>query len=454
MSKAILASPSHSLEAVRERLARLLAASVGDATELLWIETRRGEATSLRREEPPPIVVRRTVTVRVSEGPRLGRYTTEDGADGELADALRLALAHARAESPTATPWEPPAGGGANGDAPAADVLFDPEAAALEPRAAKALLERGLQQDEVARLRWATTRAVLVNSRGLWRATALTGAALAIESGRGAGAGSAERAARTFALLAPAELAERARALRSDEEAAAPPAEPVPLVLGPVAAAALVHRLAATGLAAEAFARGGVLGAGDLGREIFSRAFSLVDDGSRPAGLPFPFDFEGRRRGRVELVTHGVLKTPAVGPLLAAELGLPATPHYLGPDEIRPQHLFVEPGAGSREDLLAAAGGGPGGDGLWVGTLAGLGPVEPFGSSFRAICRGVRQIVGGRLGPPVAPFLWQDDLRRVLAGILAVGSDATAVAFDSELRGAVSSPSLAVGAGGLFRPPA
>lgn len=438
------ARSSAPLEAARERLARLLSTSVGDATELLWIETRRGQASSLRREEPPPILTRRTVTARVSEGPRLGRFTTEDGADGELAEGLRIALAHARAETPRATPWEPPA---AEATAlPAAD-LFDPEIAALEPKAAKALLERGLAKGEAARLRWATTRAVVVNSRGLSQAVELTGCALSIESGRGPGAGLTQRAARSFARLAPAELAERARALRTDdEELAELPDSSVALVLGPSAVAALVAHLGSMGLDAEAFARGRVLAAADLGRQLFSSAFSLADDGSSPAGLPFPFDFEGKARRRVEMVAGGVLKSPAVSEALAAALGLPVTPHYLGPEEVRAQHLFVEPGSASGDELLAAAA-----DGLWVTDLSGLGPIEPFGPGFRATCLGARRIVDGRLERPLASFLWQDDLRRAFARVLGVGGDSTPVALDSELRGAVSAPSLAVAAGGELR---
>ncbi len=479
----LAAPPLQPLEAARERLARLLATSVGDATELLWIETRRGEASSLRREEPSPILVRRTVTVRVAQGPRLGRYTTEDGADGEIADALRIALAHARGEDPgpeprRAAPWEPlpgqaTAGEPANGNPAAGELsagsastgepaarratardLFDPELASLEPRAAKALLERGVQKGEAARLQWATTRAVIVNSRGLSRAVELTGASLSIDSGRGPGGGFAQRAARTLARLEPAELAERARALRIDDaEPGEPPAGAVPLVLGPAAAAALVAHLATVALTAEAFAEGRVLAAADLGRQVLSPAFSLVDDGANPVGLPFPFDFEGRERLPVEMVAGGVLATPAVSPALAAALGLPVTPHYLGPDETRPQHLFVAPGGASRDELLAAGGASPEG-GLWLAAFERVGSSEtwwPGGPGFRAVCTGARRIVDGKLGPPLVPLLWQDDLRRVFSSLLGVGADATVRALDSELRGAVSAPSLAVAAGGSLR---
>lgn len=443
--------PAETLSAVMERLEKVLSYSVADETELLWIETRRGEVTSGRRREPgakeSPLITRRAVTVRVKEGPRLGRYTTEDGDAAELASAVRVALAHAHVTHAEAGPWQPPP----VETLPKIAGYHDPELAALEPNEAATHLERGLQKGETCHLTWSTLRVAFLSSRGVRHITELTGAAYSATSGKGAGAGQSEHAARTLVGLDRARHLEEARSRRhdgSEAESWSPSLETSPpLLLTSPAVATLVALLNSMALTAEAFAGGGLLGPKDLGSSQLSPLFSLWDDGGDPTGLAFPFDFEGRVRRRVSFFESGVLRSAALDSALAAEVGLPVTPHYLGPGEMRAQHLFVGPGQASKIELLQAAEGG-----LWMGRLSSLSPLAPGSSRFQAMVENCRVIRDGRLAEVLPPLRWDDDLLRVFRHLTVVGESTSTRALDSDLRGGIRAPALVTAGGGTIHP--
>jgi predicted Zn-dependent protease len=439
--------PTEPMSAVLEKLEKVLSYSVADETELLWIETRRGEVASGRRRDPgakeSPLLTRRAVTVRVKEGPRLGRYTTEDGEPAELASAVRVALAHAHVTHAEAGPWQPPG----LETTPTAAGYFDPEIATLQPTQAAVFNEIGLEKGETSRLTWSTLRVAFLSSRGVRHTTELTGAAVLATSGKGVGTGQAEHAARTVAGLNRNQLLESARAQRWD----GPVAEDwnlgttTSLLLAPPVVATLVALLNSVALTAEAFNSRTPLAPKDLGSQPLSPHFSLWDDGSDADGLAFPFDFEGRVRRRVELFERGVFRSAAIDSALAAEVGLPITPHYLGPSEVRAQHLCISPGETTSADLLVAAE-----DGLWMGWLSSLSPLAPGSSHFQATVEGCRRIRGGRLTEALPPLRWDDDLLQVFARLTAVGDSPRTRALDSDLRGGIRAPALLAAAGGSF----
>jgi predicted Zn-dependent protease len=103
------------------------------------------------------------------------------------------------------------------------------------------------------------------------------------------------------------------------------------------------------------------------------------------------------------------------------------------------------PGEASEEELLRAADGG-----VWVAALDPLEAFDPHALRFRAVARGVRQIDGGALGRSLPDLVWEDDIKRVLSQVLAVGSDLVPIATGAGLFRATTAPMLAVaGAGGL-----
>jgi predicted Zn-dependent protease len=153
-------------------------------------------------------------------------------------------------------------------------------------------------------------------------------------------------------------------------------------------------------------------------------------------------------RRRLELVAAGVLRTPAVGPELAGTRGLAATPHAIGLDDARAEHLFLAPAGAGDDDLARAADGG-----LWIGELFAPHVAEPGGRRFRAIARNVRRLTAGAPADALPDLVWEADLSRVFDRVLAIGGDPVPLATAAGW-GATCTPSLALPPAGTIRPPA
>src|SRR5580693_8503222 len=194
------------LAQMTELLERVLAGSPAAATELVWIDARRGRETSGKRQREAPERRDSTVLVRVREAGRTGLHRCGAGEPSELENALRDALAGARLAAPSAGHALAPSA------APALrPELFDAELAHLSPSRARERLQRLALRDEWVRLSWVKLRMAVVNSAGLRCAAEATGAALTVSCGREPGAGSAAAAARSWQGLAPEAVVERAR---------------------------------------------------------------------------------------------------------------------------------------------------------------------------------------------------------------------------------------------------
>jgi PmbA protein len=96
-----------------------------------------------------------------------------------------------------------------------------------------------------------------------------------------------------------------------------------------------------------------------LGEAIFASGVTIVDDPLRRRGLRSrPFDAEGVRVSRSELVCDGKLDSWIAESASARQLGIEPTGHASrgvgGAPGATPSNLYMEPGARSREELLAA----------------------------------------------------------------------------------------------------
>lgn len=467
------------LDEIASRLADALATSTADETELAWVETTADgvAARSLAEPEPRPgDGVGRTVLVRVREGRRRGAFRTGSADPDEIAAGIRQAVAASRAapgdgpaaEPPPALPEpapEAPKGRRAPGPDRAAEgaPLWDPEVAGLEPAEARALLAEATGAGELASLEWRRTRVVVLTGDGVDRraeATSVTARVAAGDERRataareiGPGAGRAAGSARSLSALGLHALVRRARSRQAegaapgmdDADPVRPPPPTSPLLFSQEAACALVSLLGETALSARAFEGESAPLAGLLGEHVFSPAFDLIDDGLDPAGLPFPFDLQGRSKRRIVLIEAGVPRTPAVDDALSARLRLAPTPHAVGPEDARPEHLFLPP-RDPEEAVLAAADGG-----AWIGALEGLACFDRSRLAVRARAVGVRRVEGGRLGEALPDLFWEDSLLRLFSSLRAVGGEPVRLAEPGFL-GAVSAPMLAVDGAEALRP--
>jgi len=423
------------VEEMLARLERALASSPADETELVWIEARRSQESNGKRRRDSYEIPERNLLVRVRESGRLGLHRTNASGLSDLENAIRDALGQARLAQPAELPVK---ASGAADPLPELPELADPEIARMNQARARDLLQRHAERGEIGWLGWAEGRMAVVNSRGLRRGTEVTAAWLVASSGRGAGAGRAAGAARSLEGLDPAAVFERSRQRHASASGpvAEPPDRPVPLVLSPEAAAALVDMLNREALGSSTYRDGALRGR--LGEAVASAAITLRDDGTDPRGLPFPFDFLGAAKRPVPLIEAGILRTPAVDERLGAALDFPLTSHLVTPDEALATHLFLHPGEEPDEELLRRAEGG-----LWVTWLDAPRTFDPAALRFQAHLRGVRRVENGTLGAPVADLLWEDRLPALLERVLGVGrATVTAVAAGDPLFGATTAPML------------
>ena len=228
-----------STDALSELLQRAIAISPADETELLWTGVVRRAASTAGKGRDEEDRREETLLVRVRERGRVGTHRTGSTAWGDVEQAVRAALAQARAHEPL--PGLPHLPGEALPTLPALE-LFDPELAALDCEGATALLRRAVDRQEHARLRWQSGEILVASSRAPLHRARVTGAELAVRSGRGPGEGLAGGAGRTLGGLDVAGVVARARHRRAaptEGEAAASPVGPLPLWLAPEAVGVL-----------------------------------------------------------------------------------------------------------------------------------------------------------------------------------------------------------------------
>ncbi len=407
------------------RIAAALALSPADATEILCFEGWSASTTTQRRQDSGPIALRAVTTVHVTLGRRRGCFVVPGNGANDLADAVRLALADARAAPPRQGALE----ASATPAAGAPPELFDPAIEALTPDAARSWLFSHTEKGEWARLAWSVARWVGATSQGGKLSAGVTGAFLNVQSGRGASAGTASSAARTLEGLDAGRVVARARARVAPpglEPGAPQPEENV--VLAPEAAALLLAELRSLWLAGESLPSA-------------SAELSVTNDALSPEGLPWPTLAPGPEAiGPLEVVTAGRFQAlPAFSQASTCPLSTGA--------EDALHHLFVQPGGASEEELLAAAEGG-----LWVAEIESAAPLTPGSPQFLARPRGCRRIREGQLAEPVPVALWQDDLFRVLRSLTGRGSETVLLPLDRELSGGLRCPALGIARGGLWLP--
>jgi len=429
------------LAEIAARLEHLLAYSPAEATEISWLEVRRGQESNGKRRRDSYELHERTVLVRVRECGRTGTHRTSAANRSDLENAVRQAMGQARLAPPSPPPLDPP---GAAAPVETAGIC-DPELARMTPARARELVQRLADRRETVRFGWTEGRIAVASSRGLRRAAEVTSAWIEVICGRQPGAGRAAAASRSLAGLDPQGVRDRARLRHGPPEVVPPPEGSIPLLLSQEAAAALIEVLNRQALASEAFHSGVSFLRERLGQPVFHPAVRLRDDPTDPRGLPFPFDLLGAAARPVDLVDAGVALTPALDERLARELDRPPTAQRVGPDEAAAGHLFLLPGGTPEGELLRAAEGG-----VWISALDPLECFDPHALRFRAVARGARLISGGALGRSLPDLVWEDDIPGLLWRVLGVGGELVPIATGAGLFRATTAPMLAVlGAPGL-----
>lgn len=416
-------------------LERAVTSSPADETEIVWIEVRRSRAAVGLRTAEPSVRTERNALVRVREGGRRGSFRIGTPDAGVLELAVRHAMAAARGAQRRPTPPLP----GPEEAVPERRNTFDRRLATLEPSGAEQLLRSLARTGETATLDWSEGRVLVRNSRGLVRRSKATSATVNVRSGEGAAAGLCCQSARSLEQLGAAAVFERARTRRAPRGRTVPLAgtRPVAMVLSPEAVIELIDQLNHHAFAAHAYREGSSFLRSHIGVQVFDRRFHLRDDAADVRGLPFPFDLEGRSKRPLDLVEHGVPKTPTLDTWSAYDLGLEPTGHCVGGEEAYALNLLMEPGDLSQSALLERIG-----QGLWVSRLDGVEVFDPARMRFRARCRGVRTIAGGILTDGAPELSWEDSLLRLFSALPALGSELAARVSHDGLLGGTAAPAV------------
>lgn len=171
-----------------------------------------------------------------------------------------------------------------------------------------------------------------------------------------------------------------------------------------------------------------------LGQAVFADGVTIVDDPLRLRGLRSrPFDGEGVRVSRQELVAAGMLKSWIAESAAARQLGIEPTGHAArgvgGSPGASPSNLYLDAGTRSREQLLAAFP-----EAVLIIELIGQG-VNPVTGDYSRGAVGF-MVRGGELAEPVAEITIASNLIDMFASLEP--------ASDLEFRRGVDAPTLLV----------
>jgi PmbA protein len=183
-----------------------------------------------------------------------------------------------------------------------------------------------------------------------------------------------------------------------------------PVVFDPREAASLLNHFAGA-ISGTSVARGTSFLKDRLGTAVFAPHVSVIDDPHRRRGLRSkPFDGEGVANGRRALIDKGVLATWLLDCATARQLGLTSTGHAArgtgGPPSPSSTNLYMEPGALSREALIADIK-----QGFYVTELMGMG-VNPVTGDYSRGAAGF-WIENGEIAFPVSEVTIAGNLKEM-----------------------------------------
>ena len=410
---------------------------IGDSASSVGV--RLGELESLDRSEGEQ------VGLRLFDGRRSATVASSDLSDEALATLTERCLAMARE-----APEDPFAGLAPRdllqlGEVPALDLedLGEPDPAELRARALEAegaaLAVAGVTNSSGASASASANTVALATSGGFSGAYRRTGhgCSAAVVAGEGASMQRdyAYHSTRHLAdLEAAAELGRRAgeRAVARLHPARPRPGR-CPVVFDPRVSSSLLGHFCGA-ISGSAVARKTSFLQDKLDDLVFAKGVTIVDDPLRSRGLRSrPFDGEGVRVARMEIVRDGILASWMAESESARQLGIVPTGHAArgagGSPGTAPSNFYMQAGERSREQLLAAFP-----EALLVVELIGQGVNGVTGDYSRgAVGFMVRN---GEIAEPVSEITIASNLTDMFATLEP--------ASDLELRRGIDAPTILV----------
>ncbi|HCX66485.1 MAG TPA: modulator protein, partial [Rhodobiaceae bacterium] len=206
-----------------------------------------------------------------------------------------------------------------------------------------------------------------------------------------------------------------------------------PIVYDPRVSGGLAGHFASA-ISGAAIARGTSFLKREMGKQVFAKGISIVDDPHMKRGLRSkPFDGEGVKNGRCTLIEDGVLTTWLLDTATARQLGLETTGHAArgtgGPPSPSATNLYMEAGCVSVKELIADIK-----EGLYVTEMIGMGINGVTGDYSRGASG--FWIENGELAYPVSEITVAGNLRDMFLNMTP--------ADDLEFRYGTNAPTIRV----------
>ena len=426
-----------------------LAGAAADHVEI-FVAARTGQHIRFagERVHQPQTIIECQVMVRAVAGTGAARVAVSSLAGARGAVAAATELARRRDGVPGAAPPHGVAGASA-ADAAAglwhdATVAFDAgERSALAGRIMDAARRAGGTAAGV--LTTAVTELAVATTGGQRCYAAATEAGFSLTARIGEASSYAADLGRDAGRLAVAERADAAiaQAARAGRVIAVPGGVH-DVVFGGLAAGELIGFLPDFGFTGPAVAAGIGLAANRPGAALAPPGITIADDASAGAGLPFPFDFEGTPKRRVELIAAGRVGGAVSDLSCAAATGGSSTGHAHIARESSPApeaaNLIMTPGSASEEDLIAGVERGLYIQRLWYNRLVDAETGTVVGTSRD----GCFLIEDGRLTTGLASGRFTESVLGALARTDGIGSRLITQPVPNVWNGCASAPAIRV----------
>ena len=421
-------------ERIKEITDGILARSTADQTEVVVLAgdsflTRFANSAIHQNVADTDAEVR----IRVVVGKRVGVATTNNLADQALNQALENALAIARLqpENPDfkSLPGPPPLGSAQGRPIPQVTAFSEATAACTPEQRAKGagsicLLAREAGVVAAGALTTATLEVAVANSLGVLAYCPTTYADVVTVVMGDAGSGYASALALDVNDLDFEVIGREAvkKCLRSQNPRPIDPGE-YTVILEPYATQDLVEMMAYTGFGAVALQEGSSFMVGKIGQQIVDSRISIWDDGLDPRGIPWPFDFEGVPRQRVDFIEKGVARGVVYDSYRAGkEEGKVSTGHALpAPNTYGPfpLNMFFAPGDTTLEEMVQSTERG-----LYVTRFHYTRVVEPTKVVITGMTRdGVFLVENGEIAYPVKNLRFTQSYLEALNHVEGIGRE-------------------------------
>ncbi|MDO8452200.1 MAG: TldD/PmbA family protein [bacterium] len=161
---------------------------------------------------------------------------------------------------------------------------------------------------------------------------------------------------------------------------------------------------------------------GKLGKKVFGKNITIVDDPLDQTGFPMPFDFEGYPKQKLEIIKNGVLKNLVYDSYHANKYKAKNTGHALPAPNTSgpiPLHLRLEPGKKSLEQMIKGVK-----KGLLVTRLWYVRFLNPRSMAITGMTRdGTFLIENGKIKGAVRNLRFNQSIPEALNNVVAIGKD-------------------------------